>query len=69
MDNGDRKNFMRLIDPSRYESIPLVFILDADLTFRSGQPLTDSQLLWTDTDYGRSDMVLSTAGKCFACPT
>lgn len=29
----------------------------------SGQPLADSQLLWTGTDYGRSDMVLSTAGK------
>ncbi|KAI8087082.1 hypothetical protein BDF21DRAFT_335129, partial [Thamnidium elegans] len=29
----------------------------------SGQSLADSQLLWTGTDYGRSDMVLSVAGK------
>lgn len=29
----------------------------------SGQPLADSQLLWTDHNYGRSDLVLSTAGK------
>ncbi|KAG2201924.1 hypothetical protein INT46_000514, partial [Mucor plumbeus] len=48
MENGDRKNFIRLIDST------------------SGHILTDSQLLWTDTDYGRSDMVLSATGK-MAC--
>lgn len=41
MDNGDRKNFIRLVD------------------LASGHILTDNQLLWTNTDYGRSDMVLS----------
>ncbi|KAL7315026.1 hypothetical protein PS15m_006533 [Mucor circinelloides] len=41
MENGDRKNFIRLVD------------------LASGHILTDNQLLWTNTDYGRSDMVLS----------
>ncbi|KAL9547920.1 hypothetical protein MBANPS3_005939 [Mucor bainieri] len=41
MENGDRKNFIRLVD------------------LASGRILTDNQLLWTNTDYGRSDMVLS----------
>lgn len=45
MESGERKNSMRLLDPS------------------SGQPLADSQLLWTDHNYGRSDLVLSTAGN------
>lgn len=43
MDNNERKNSIRLVDPI------------------SGQPLSESQPLVTDTDYGRSDIVLSTA--------
>ncbi|CEP08235.1 hypothetical protein [Parasitella parasitica] len=41
IENGDRKNFIRLVDPI------------------SGRILTENQLLSTNTDYGRSDMVLS----------
>lgn len=33
--------------------------------YTSGQPLSESQPLVTDTDYGRSDIVLSTAGNPF----